>query len=973
MCYRVSCTMNCFRCKLCGDWQNTEAQDRCSELFGRFVEERNADPMQFECQGRNGKIHQPVAKGIFNGTPKPVATIDLTDEPAVHIPGPSFMLPPQGRTVQGSASLPPPSFGILGNNNKTTARFEMPPPSFSIGISVPVGRSAGENKPEKGHILEEVNILKEADESEDEDVEMLEIPPPNFSIRIPKTAPIGRSIDKVVEAGIPATGINKNSEFVPVLQQMKKSKVKTDDGFSDDEDEKDEKEETEEKEESDSNRTLNCASLDPEVKTAEIEESYKKFVENLAIQKDVKPASAKKSTFKMTFEEPLGNSDIILISDKIEEKSSAEIITNPTNLITQNLNEEPETDIKTPATTEPIFVDPDNAEPGIPAPSVSESDEEPTTEVPKIYQPKTSHRYEFKSSDFAPPDVQTNPLYRNGIKCKVCGNYENWEGCSLRWCRVRARERNNKKPEHVEANEQYDLSRGTWAEPDGGTVGGRWATFGAKSFQTFDKRQYAFGNEKRGESSLPAPNFSVCDSGPPNKVQILNDQLQFQNPQSQTDQYQNNLLQNNQLQNNQHQNSQLQTFQNSAPQNPQTPSKPSFSAKVASAFLQSYLKDNSVSSRRASMLLDALIFYKNPAGEIGTKMISSSLLMISSDRLSDFVADFRCENVGVQVMLGMPQEIQEQALDFVLSFIHGDRFDQQTAEPILDQVFICASYLKVDQLIEEIKTVEEKRQTLDFTEVEAFLKQLAPPVFLPEVPNSIEFLPNTPILQHVSMSCFRLQVPVEHVQTIGQNLNQGLNQNLNQNSTSNSIQNSTQNSTQQTSNSFLNTNQVQPMQNSTPSFGNSPVQFENKNIQKTGNTALDAFFNSTQSTQNPQVQINSRPDFGLQIRPFQSLQNNQQNTSVRNRQQGNFGQFKGFNQQQTYQQTHLPVGTTMNKYGKMTSKPSIHVTSDNMYQPKPAMYAQSFQGEWNNTMDLLKLKNDGQDRGRFRDGAQKKI
>ena len=56
----------------------------------------------------------------------------------------------------------------------------------------------------------------------------------------------------------------------------------------------------------------------------------------------------------------------------------------------------------------------------------------------------------------------------------------------------------------------------------------------------------------------------------------------------------------------------------------------------------------------------------------------------------------------------------------------------------------------------------------------------------------------------------------------------------------------------------------------------------------------------------------------------------------------------------------------------MTSKPSIHVTSDNMYQPKPAMYAQSFQGEWNNTMDLLKLKNNGEDRGRFRKGAQKK-
>ena len=104
MCYRVSCTMmNCFRCKLCGDWQNTEAQERCSELFDRFSEERNADPLQFECRGRNGRIHQPVA------------TIDLTDEPAV-IPGPSFMLPPQGRTVQGSASLPPPSFGILGNN-----------------------------------------------------------------------------------------------------------------------------------------------------------------------------------------------------------------------------------------------------------------------------------------------------------------------------------------------------------------------------------------------------------------------------------------------------------------------------------------------------------------------------------------------------------------------------------------------------------------------------------------------------------------------------------------------------------------------------------------------------------------------------------------------------------------------------------------------------------------------------------------
>lgn len=345
------------------------------------------------------------------------------------------------------------------------------------------------------------------------------------------------------------------------------------------------------------------------------------------------------------------------------------------------------------------------------------------------------------------------------------------------------------------------------------------------------------------------------------------------------------------------------------------------------------------------MLLDALIFYKNPAGEIGTKMISSSLLMISSDRLSDFVADFRCENIGVQVMLGMPQEIQEQALDFVLSFVHGDRFDQKMAEPILDQVFICASYLKVDQLIEEIKSVEQRKQTLDFTEVEAFLKQLAPPVFLPEVPTSVEFLPSTPILKHVSMSCFRLQVPVEDVQEIGQNLSHGLNQGFNQTLNNTSTQNS--------SNNFL--NQVQPTQNSTPSFGNSPVQFENKNTQKTGNTALDDFFNSglpVNHQSNPQVQINSRPDFG-QIRSFQSLQNNQQNNlqnnqqnnpvqpqNQQNRQKWNYDQFRGFNEEQ--QQT----------------------------------YAQSFQWEVfgrNNTMDLLKHKNDGQDKNRFRAGAQKKF
>merc|ERR1712150_11826 len=172
----------------------------------------------------------------------------------------------------------------------------------------------------------------------------------------------------------------------------------------------------------------------------------------------------------------------------------------------------------------------------------------------------------------------------------------------------------------------------------------------------------------------------------------------------QTSQNSQNIIQNSQIMN---QNLIMPQNSQNTPKNSQMSPKPSFSTKLANAFLSAYLKDNTVSARRASMLLDALIFYKHASGQVGTKTVSSSLLMLSSDRMSDFIADFRCDNTGVQVMLGMPVEINDEALDFVLGFIHGDKFDEIRAELILDQIFICASFLKVDDLVDIIKKKQE--------------------------------------------------------------------------------------------------------------------------------------------------------------------------------------------------------------------------------------------------------------------------
>ena len=85
-------------------------------------------------------------------------------------------------------------------------------------------------------------------------------------------------------------------------------------------------------------------------------------------------------------------------------------------------------------------------------------------------------------------------------------------------------------------------------------------------------------------------------------------------------------------------------------------------------------------------------------------------------------------------------------------------------------------------------------------------------------------------------------------------------------------------------------------------------------------------------------------------------------------------------QQQTYNQTsmpnnnnsyiqnnswNVPVGKTLNKHGQVISRPSINVNSEDMFKEKPRMYQQSFHGEWKNTMDLLKLKESGEDKSKF--------
>lgn len=164
-----------------------------------------------------------------------------------------------------------------------------------------------------------------------------------------------------------------------------------------------------------------------------------------------------------------------------------------------------------------------------------------------------------------------------------------------------------------------------------------------------------------------------------------------------------------------------------APLDPNT----AFATKTALAFKNAYTSQN------PSVLLDMFIYFRNNDQSVTYKSTSSALLNMTSDVF---------QNISSNIA-GLPKELNPEAIDKILKYIHGDALvfpKPLTDESMVHKSFIAATYFKQSKLANKLKTyaIENLNMNLDWDDMYNFVQSLPPPLFMTNFPTTIEQLPS---------------------------------------------------------------------------------------------------------------------------------------------------------------------------------------------------------------------------------------
>jgi len=157
----------------------------------------------------------------------------------------------------------------------------------------------------------------------------------------------------------------------------------------------------------------------------------------------------------------------------------------------------------------------------------------------------------------------------------------------------------------------------------------------------------------------------------------------------------------------------------------------SFATKTALAFKNAY------ASQKPSVLLDMFIYFRDNDQSITYKATSSALLNMTSDIFA---------SIGSNIA-GLPKELNPEAIDKILAYIHGDALifpKPLNDKDVIHKTFIAAVYFKQTKLADKLKNyaVDQLSMTLDWADMENFVRNLPPPLFLHQFPSHIDQLPS---------------------------------------------------------------------------------------------------------------------------------------------------------------------------------------------------------------------------------------
>jgi hypothetical protein len=168
--------------------------------------------------------------------------------------------------------------------------------------------------------------------------------------------------------------------------------------------------------------------------------------------------------------------------------------------------------------------------------------------------------------------------------------------------------------------------------------------------------------------------------------------------------------------------------------------------KIGSKIREVYTKDNSVKKlQQVSMFLDVFIMYRDKRQTLSFKMASSIAIMTESERFAETVKNRKCSHPGRQIIIGLPIELNPDAVEHCLGYVHGDKIDLPVSElkSSLEKLFIIANYLQVYSLVHQVRLfATQSRILMDFDGMGRFIQTLPEMIFMDDFPMNIRQLPS---------------------------------------------------------------------------------------------------------------------------------------------------------------------------------------------------------------------------------------
>jgi len=116
-----------------------------------------------------------------------------------------------------------------------------------------------------------------------------------------------------------------------------------------------------------------------------------------------------------------------------------------------------------------------------------------------------------------------------------------------------------------------------------------------------------------------------------------------------------------------------------------------------------YLLENDEFTDQSAKFFDTFAIFQSRLGRIKIKAVAAVILS-QSKPLKDVMIEYRSENHLGTMLIGLPKELDADAIKYVLAYLHGNDIIGPTRKQLLMKIFSVAVYLKVHGLSAQIRS-----------------------------------------------------------------------------------------------------------------------------------------------------------------------------------------------------------------------------------------------------------------------------